>query len=311
MSETNAEMAEAEDTDISNCPICFEPYETTGKHVPRILPCHHTLCDGCIKGLLKNDIQQRVTCPECRMNHPADNQLKTFPQNKYVITYIVKIKKLAEANERTEKCAKHSEEAGLYCRNEECQTPICQRCLLTEHKTHNFGDINEERTRKKKSLLEMAKLTGQRLQIQKQRLSFAQSEVERYNSRCVKNLENTKKEVIKAVTAEFDELIVFAKFPTISINNEKDELEKQLGDVNRIIKDDEKKFEKIGSICNKLGKMAQIEAQLKAKMDLERKFDFMEYRPVEIREIVELCSKLRIRKKAAGLHTLKGTVKKF
>ena len=30
--------------DSTNCPICFEPHEEAGDHLPRLLPCTHTLC---------------------------------------------------------------------------------------------------------------------------------------------------------------------------------------------------------------------------------------------------------------------------
>ena len=30
---------DAEEDDVTNCPVCFEAYEETGDHVPRILPC--------------------------------------------------------------------------------------------------------------------------------------------------------------------------------------------------------------------------------------------------------------------------------
>ena len=36
-------MADSED-DITNCPVCFEEYTEEGDHVPRILPCYHTIC---------------------------------------------------------------------------------------------------------------------------------------------------------------------------------------------------------------------------------------------------------------------------
>ena len=84
-------MADVED-DLTNCPLCCEAYEEAGKHVPRMLPCHHTVCQECVANLL----QRRgisVICPECRKQHRAGNGVKTFPQNKYVLVYIRKEKK--------------------------------------------------------------------------------------------------------------------------------------------------------------------------------------------------------------------------
>ena len=303
--KANAEMAEGGDTDIVTCSVCFEPYEAVGKHVPRILPCHHTLCEECVGGLLRKNYQQVVTCPECRKKHLAGTQPTSFPQNKYVVSYIMKMKTLAEEKDRIEKCSEHGKEAGLYCRNEECQIPICQTCLLTGHKSHDFGDINEERSLKKDSLLEMTKLTDQHLRIQKQRLTFAQSEIERHNSRCVTRLETTKKEVIKKVTDKFEEMIRLAKLPFTILTEEVKELNGQLAALNPI-EEDSKKFEKIGNICKKLEKMAKKEGKVRAKLDDERKYDFVEYSTVNLGILGSLCGELRVKQKAVGFDTIKG-----
>ena len=36
---------------ILTCQICLEDFEETGDHVPRILPCSHSLCEKCLKEL--------------------------------------------------------------------------------------------------------------------------------------------------------------------------------------------------------------------------------------------------------------------
>ena len=75
-----------ETDDITQCPVCFEEYrEEAGDNVPRLLPCTHTVCEKCIAKLLWN---KSLTCPECRVKHPAEKGARTFSQNKYIITYI-------------------------------------------------------------------------------------------------------------------------------------------------------------------------------------------------------------------------------
>ena len=72
---------------ILACQICLEDFEETGDHVPRILPCTHSLCEKCLKHLVQGDI---VECPECRKKHTvADNEVKTFPQNKYILANVI------------------------------------------------------------------------------------------------------------------------------------------------------------------------------------------------------------------------------
>ena len=77
-------MADSED-DITNCPVCFEEYTEEGDHVPRILPCYHTVCEKCIGGLCQDF---SLDCPECRVTHHATHGIKIFPQNRYILTHI-------------------------------------------------------------------------------------------------------------------------------------------------------------------------------------------------------------------------------
>ena len=55
---------------MTNCSVCFEPYEGKGDHVPRILPCSHTFCERCIRDLLDEGV---FHCPECKVPHPVEN----------------------------------------------------------------------------------------------------------------------------------------------------------------------------------------------------------------------------------------------
>ena len=78
-------MAEGEDlTDcVTNCSVCFEPYEEKGNHVPLILPCLHTFCEKCIEELVN---QKKLECPECKVLHPVESGVRGF--SIYQPTYI-------------------------------------------------------------------------------------------------------------------------------------------------------------------------------------------------------------------------------
>ena len=56
----------AEDVDKElTCAICLSRYET-----PKVLPCLHTYCKGCLGDLLaKSREADRVTCPQCKEEH--------------------------------------------------------------------------------------------------------------------------------------------------------------------------------------------------------------------------------------------------
>ena len=72
-------------SDVFRCGVCLENYDENGQHIPRLLPCSHTLCESCIKDLIMNDT---LVCPECRKKHRAENKEKSFPQNKYLLVHI-------------------------------------------------------------------------------------------------------------------------------------------------------------------------------------------------------------------------------
>ena len=56
----------AEDVDKElTCAICLSRYET-----PKVLPCLHTYCKGCLGDLLaKSHEPDKVTCPQCKEEH--------------------------------------------------------------------------------------------------------------------------------------------------------------------------------------------------------------------------------------------------
>ena len=81
MTETRNEIT----NNMTNCSVCFEPYKQWGDHVPRILPCFHTLCEMCIQDLLDRN---QFDCPECKTTHPAEKGAKSFKLNKYVLSHL-------------------------------------------------------------------------------------------------------------------------------------------------------------------------------------------------------------------------------
>ena len=99
-------MADNED-EMTNCSICFEEYQDTGPYVPRMLPCLHSICEKCVLYLLGGN--KRIVCPECRVEHTAPNNAKTFQQNKYILGHIKKLKTKPPLKEDLgqETCSKH------------------------------------------------------------------------------------------------------------------------------------------------------------------------------------------------------------
>jgi len=56
----------------AECPVCLERFDDRcGQRVPRILPCGHTACQGCIALMLRPKRAEgdfkTMECPECRV----------------------------------------------------------------------------------------------------------------------------------------------------------------------------------------------------------------------------------------------------
>ena len=193
-----------EENEITTCPVCWESYEETGDHIPRILPCTHTLCEKCVTILLGNQ-PGKLMCTECRATHPAKNQVRTFPQNKYVLIHIRRKK----AEERTKKkpvtCKAHDQALTLFCKN--CKKYICPLCLLKEHRFHDVSDGNEEKNQKSSVLATKLEFVTQKLISKKAELLNAKEEAEKKKVCCVAKLQNRKKQIKDMVDQKFDKLI--------------------------------------------------------------------------------------------------------
>ena len=57
-----------EKDDLSNCNICYKPYDCNVQ-TPRILSCGHTYCQSCLKQILNDS--SNCKCPYCRKNIAA------------------------------------------------------------------------------------------------------------------------------------------------------------------------------------------------------------------------------------------------
>ena len=124
---------------LLSCQVCFEDFEEDGDHVPRLLPCTHTLCHTCIGQLIQ---EGTIECPECREKHEAKVKEKSFPMNKYILTQINRKSSQEQSTAyEFQKCEEHGKELNLFCKEPECGKSICRLC---HHKRHDVVDIEEQ-----------------------------------------------------------------------------------------------------------------------------------------------------------------------
>ena len=133
---------------ILECPICNEDFSLEGEHIPRILPCTHSLCEKCIEGILRQNPEghEILRCPECKMKHRTPKGAKSFTQNKYVLSFVRK----RPEKRNVEMCGIHGREITIFCNDVDCQKAICNLCMFEEHREHNFVDFLQLKAKKNK-----------------------------------------------------------------------------------------------------------------------------------------------------------------
>ena len=160
--------------DFQTCPVCLEHFEENGDHVPRLLPCSHTVCHRCVGLLIKS---KKLECPECRRKHKAVDGERSFPQNKYMLVNITREPRAPQVKEKThrfEECPEHKKELNLFCREEGCQKPICVSCMK-QHKKHEVVVVEDEEN--KSELYQNINVIEEKLEAMMTRILTVKQEV--------------------------------------------------------------------------------------------------------------------------------------
>ena len=179
---------------LFQCQICFEDFEEDGTHVPRLLPCTHSLCHTCIGQLIQGN---KIECPECRKNHEATNKEKSFPQNKYLLTQIkMKLSQERPKVHKFQKCEEHGKELSLFCLDPECKKPICRNCLRKEHKKHEITDIEDQ---EKDALMNEVMKIKMNLEAKVNIILTAKKDITERTNTVVADLKKTKEEIVSRI----------------------------------------------------------------------------------------------------------------
>ncbi|XP_023932415.1 uncharacterized protein LOC112042305 [Lingula anatina] len=150
-------LAAAFTDNLLTCNICLEEYED-----PRVLPCNHTFCYGCISSHAQISITPNLTflCPNCREEIKLPDggltQLKknfAFSKAKDIITQQQERQTLEEEQtnvasvaqgtaQKNISCKKHpNNELKFYCDDDD--TVICGECIATEHGGHRISPVDK------------------------------------------------------------------------------------------------------------------------------------------------------------------------
>ena len=151
-----------------------------------------------------------MDCPECRKKHRVIDNVRTFPQNKYILTNIrrkfnatVSVEEPAVEGKILQ-CEEHGKHLILFCKSEECKKAICQKCLTKYHRGHDVIDMEEE---EKETLVKKLDSETQKLGAKKGKVLAVKEEVKERNEICLVRLEERKEEHLRIISQKYDELI--------------------------------------------------------------------------------------------------------
>nr|XP_025037860.1 E3 ubiquitin-protein ligase TRIM56 [Pelodiscus sinensis] len=121
-------LSDAITTDFLTCPICLERLRR-----PKILPCLHTYCQGCLEGLLGEGPGLR--CPECREDVPLPQGVDSLKSNFFVTGLLELVRPEGETGLACALCPllgpQGSHPAGSHpavSRCLDCADNLCQAC---------------------------------------------------------------------------------------------------------------------------------------------------------------------------------------
>ena len=279
-------MASSTDSDTQNlmlCTICSEEFEDSGDHVPRLLPCTHTLCETCIKKLIQDN---KLKCPECRAKHDARKEEKSFPQNKYLLMQIKRkpINVRVQGTQRSNKeiCVEHNRELVLFCKEPECLEPVCLLCLKNDHRRHDVVGIVDE---KGEVLMMMISFIEKNLKGKVAVLNSVKDDVNRKTKEFMNDLERRKYGICKAIEQLFDETKKEAESQETKVNcsvdNETAALNESLNLLSSIRKNaenmDENEDKRYSETMDRLDMLEGVRLTVNRHLSGERTYNYPKF----------------------------------
>ncbi len=199
-------------SDLTSCPICLEDYDQE-KHVPRVLPCIHSVCQPCLQKLIR-PTPNNVICPQCRQRHPVDpiSGIRSFKQNQYILEFIQKkaeFKSQALNNPSSpgfQRCPKHNRERTKFCQTDGCNMAICPKCQ-DDHMFHNVIEIEELHEAFKKAVVDMKEWT----ENAKTKLGQCERQIINERNCRMREIRTSRQTIIDMVNQKLDERIAYAE----------------------------------------------------------------------------------------------------
>ena len=80
-------METGAEEELTSCPICLEKY---GNSVPKVFPCQHLVCSGCVERLFEDSNKSK--CPMCNGTQHSRRSVTDDQRYKIFVRIAAKIK---------------------------------------------------------------------------------------------------------------------------------------------------------------------------------------------------------------------------
>lgn len=107
------------------CPLCSQGYGDAGGHRPLIVPCGHTFCESCIKGMTQ--MGSYIKCPICTKSAPC--QLDLLALNLALLDIVTQEEESRSTDSLSGLCDMCSG-AQLACYCQQCNILLCSGCIV-------------------------------------------------------------------------------------------------------------------------------------------------------------------------------------
>ena len=206
-------MAENKEN-ITRCPVCASGYKDKGERTPKLLPCCHSVCEGCIdRKLLRKG---HLDCPQCGIPHMASKGVESFPTNIYIIIYMNTVRD--KHNSGNLKGINNSENINGVHEVEDLDISFCSLCCTrgcvhsekedADAEKQKSEETEEEMKEQKRNLLVADILyLKKRLQANKEELVAAHNKAMENYQFCTDEINKKKIEMMVVICERADELV--------------------------------------------------------------------------------------------------------
>ena len=194
-----------------SCSICLDEFTD-----PRVLPCVHTYCYGCLGGWVKKaGSRQTITCPLCKDVSPIPSGgLKRMKNNYFIADLVEQINKIElKPSHATPRNVELSEvHPIIYCKTHarnvvdqycvDCDLAACGTCLLRNHMQHNLVDLEEQATISKQQLQSVILQTDVFIKLLNDKIQDS----EKHEKQSTNDINSIKRQINKVIAGMISKL---------------------------------------------------------------------------------------------------------